>query len=756
VSRKTPDFWFEVDIKDFPPDTITTYRLAQKGMIYPTFIDGRVKQGGWSEFTLALSSLRGGDSAAVLTVDLEDADAVWRQIGLDMGRSLYAKAFTRFMFLSRTGRVANLDPRVVHRGFLQKRPQARGKRKAQLTSTDATGSTWFSLNPEVLLQKFVLTQEWLDGAGIINSPTDILKTKIKVYLGEFSDSAKDHPIGVRPSTYIGDKVYTNVGTTPTGPRTIVEVPPPVLTSFTVVGTPGSQHYVAAAVAQFDNGLRTALSNVLTMDNGPDVLDGTNYTVRTYQAPPGWEAYYEAHLTGIYQVGRSSTDTYLDIGRHALNGDGLPDWTTGGLADGEYHDDQDSDDEKILPQIRTAIVVTEDGTPTTVTEDVLVGVWVVGLGWSEIHALFGPSREEQTESRRVQISFSDPEVTVPSSWVEMGPADDLVRLTVHYATGYLRSKAINGDVSFATNGCGWTDTGGTDGTPITEADEAFIAIYNELVLKNAGKGYRNGTFGPIEEYPDGVSVLNTDVIRAWHDTTINDLRPRGLQFQLVIEGTETLRWFDQQFMDTFFAQPGPMDTGQIGVWSLAQFTALDKLGLSRYRYKIEIPGGLPDVEDSQGEVENLLRVKFAYNPDLQEFESKLRTFKDDDSIKMYGQRLIAPEGEAAEARCTRDPATIDYAYGWRLYFNKIEPVYQWVPTDLIGAEQQMGTVFCLSHPDGPYVDEAFFLDRKTLRANLPNPGYSLRGRSLERTVLDITESSILGLGTTIPFTVGVSI
>lgn len=755
--RKEPGLWFEVDIKSYPDEEITTYRIGQKPMRVlrpeiedtPLFIDPRVKVNGWSDFTVSLGSFKGGDSASVLTVDLEDSDAFWREIAATIGQTAFARAFTRFSFLSRAGRLAGLDPRVVQRGFLQKRPQGKSRRKGQLTSTDATGSTWFSLNPERPLQTFTPTEQWLRGVGLVNYPPEVVKTPLNVYIGEHSDAAKETPVGVRPSQYLGDVVLSETGPVDPTTRTQVVVPPPVLTSFTVVGTPGSQTYVAAVVAQFDTGLRTALSNVITMTNGPDVLDATNYTRRTYEPPAGWEDYYAEHLTGIYMVGRSNLQSYLDIGRHALNGDGLPDWSTGDLSVGEYHDDQDSDDEKDLPQIGTATVITLDGTPTTVTTERVTGVWAVGLGWMEIHALYGPPREEQDTPHRVNVT-DDEEVFIPNTWVEWGPPDDLVRMTVHYATGWMRAQVLSGKYNFATNGCGWTDTGGLDGIPITEASEGIIAVYNELVLKNDGKGYRNGSFGPIEEYPDGVSVLNTDKIREWQATTVSASRPRGLQMTMCIDEAITTRTFDDWVAASYFAVVGPMDTGQIIVASPAQFSLSPsfKTGLPRYRYKIEIPGPIPDVEDADDEVENEINIRSGYNPDTKDFENGLRTFPSIPSQKMYGLKAVT-----LDARCTWDVNTVDYTGGWRLYHNKIAPVYQALPTDLIGAEQQIATCYCLTHPDGPYEDELFMLWGKTMRPNPGNPGYTLRGRSLERPMGDVEESSVLGLGTTIPFTVG---
>lgn len=757
-SLRTPDVWLETRVRAYPTDDVTVQRVATKTMTDPTLIEGRALRGGYGDVERALSDWRGNSEASVFAANIEDSDGRWRAIADTIGTTAYAKAATSLYLLSEGGRKAGLTPRVIHRGFLAKAPTPQPGRKVRVETVDAVGSQWFSLNPEAPLQKFFWTREWLEAAGIVNTPKATLGQPAYVFIGEHSDKGAPDALGnsaekgLRPVQDLGDIIVTESNVVDTVNTHIEHVPPPIWVGEpTVDGAGGPETYQYAFVAAFASG-RTAISEIKSVSGAPAYGDlSSSNRVRMEWAPPaGWETYYDEQCIGVYLCGRrNATQTFLDIGRHALSGDGFPDWTPGGLGCGVYYDDQDRDVEKELPSVGDAVVVTSTpGDPTTITTSRVRGVFCSQLGWGAIHTLYGPSREDGAPSRRVVIDPDDPEIEIPATWVELGPSGDEVRLTVFYAEGTLLNLVRNGGVSFATNGCGWTDTGEVDGTPITELSEGYIAVLNELALKDGGRGFRKDGFGPLEAYPDGVHIVHTALIRAAQALTVDWIGGRGYQFHLALTEPTTLSQFHQWLNTTFTSYTGELDDGRLALWLMDP--AVNVAASFHYQQYQQLPRALPAPIIAEDEVENRLRSHYDYDPDARAYRGDVETIEDADSQTLYGVRdaVKGQNGEAGflEQRCTRDRTTARDAMARRLYWQKVAPVYQPFPTDYVGLEDTLGGVLRATHADGlgvsGYVNRPFFIVRKRISVNASNQRVTLTGRDLYRATVDIEASRMV--------------
>lgn len=744
---KTPDVWEEIVTKTYPGGAETVLRHSTKTMVFPTMIEPRVTRGGWSSFDLALSDWRGNSEASEFAAQYEDADARIRTIIADIGTTAYAKVERTLYLLSEQGRKAGLDPRPIHVGYLARSPRPQANRKAQITSVDVAASTFFSLNPAAPLQKARIDPDHLAAGdvAIINTPLDVRGLPYRWVVGEHSDrglidvNGEPADVGICPLRDIGDLIV-NGTTVVTTTETITVIPPPEIYDFGVVGSGGSATYTYQVSAIFANG-ETRGSNVVVISGAPVVRTASDYTFIKWRPPAGWEAYYDANCIGIRIGGRDSNppQTYLDTGRHAVLGDGLPDWTPGGLGTGEYHDDQDNDSPKTPgpPAVGTATTTTTTpGDPTTATDSTAYGVFEQGLSFLDAQYVYGPDLQTDSARNRVLLDPNNPDVVTWRSvawpfstpYIEVGPSGNTIRLSVVLFTGALLAAIRSGGVTPAWNGCGVTTTGDETGTPITEAAEGYIVTVNELALKNNGQGYRTGAFFPLEAFRSGTTILNTRLLREWQAQTVEWIGDRGYQIHLFLDGPTTLQQFHQWFNTTFFTFDGQTDAFQIGVWGLP-IANIDLTGTRHYRQHIELASTLPDGNPADDEVENAITGHYRYNPDKGDYEAS-EPFENTDSQLIYGVRPAD-----LECRCTRHEATFFDAMARRLFWNSVAPVYQPFPVGMVGFEQPMGSVFRATHPDGPgssgYVDRPFMVIRKSININGPNQRVVMMGRDLSR-------------------------
>jgi len=276
----------------------------------------------------------------------------------------------------------------------------------------------------------------------------------------------------------------------------------------------------------------------------------------------------------------------------------------------------------------------------------------------------------------------------------------------------------------------TDTGDDTGDPITEMSEAYIWIINELLLKNGGTGYRTGDFWPLETYSDGTAILDTELIRAAQAATVDFIGGRGYQFHLCLTQATTVGQLHQWINTTFSSYTGQLDNGQLGLWVINPYA--DLTSTRHYRYHIEIQDDLPDPQQADDEVENIVTARYDFDPDANDYRTEVETFTDEDSRDIYGDR--AATNTFLGCRCTRDRTTFRDAMQRRIFLNHVTPVYQPLRTNLVGLEQPIGSLFRLTHPDGMgangYENRAFMVTRKGLALNGPQIRTTLVGRDLQ--------------------------
>lgn len=708
-------------------------------MVKPSRIEGRVRRGGWSFSERALSDWRGNPQATTLTAEVNDTDGSIRAISEALGVSSYARAETALKLLSEAGREAGLDPRVIQRGVLTKAPIPLPGRMARIEAVDRLGSNWFNMDPSSTLQKQFVSREHLEAGGIVNTPKDSIGKPFSIVLGEHSDNGtlnvngSSAEKGLLPVIDLGDLILTSVGVRDTVNTNITVIPPPELTAE-VVGTPGSRTCRYSVTMITATG-ETLGSNIVEVTDAPDTLDVSNYVRLTWAPPAGWEDVYASEAKAYRVCGRSAADPnrYLDI---MNNGSTFVDPET------EYHDgeqsghtDFDNEKEPGPPAVSTAtIVTTVPGDPQSVVSSTVWGVMCWALGYSEMHDLYGSNVAEGEVPGRTLLDPDDADLMTPLSanWPNADPWVTIngLRLSVFYVKGVRLQQHREGSVSFAVNACGMTDTGDDTGDPITEASVGFAWVINQLALQDAWAG---DTCWPLETYTDGTEILDIAALDAFQAITVARIGGRGYQMHLALTEAITVSQFLQWFNITFNTYSGQNDDGQYGVWAIDD--GADPSTAPTYRQRKEIAGPLPEPEIADDEIENRILFHYDWDPDAQAWRGDVEKVEDADSQRLNGIR-DAVEGDGfLELRCTRDQTTARDAMARRLFHNKVAPIYQPIPVDLIGLEQGMGTLLRLTHDDGlgvaGYVNRPFFVLKKRIDLNGPNQRVTLIARDVYR-------------------------
>lgn len=753
MSLKTPDAWLEMTVDPWPSGTAAVSRMSDKALAFPTMIEGRVIKGGIGSIEYALSDYRGNPEASTLSVNVTDTDGLIRAFTDSIGRTAYARAETSFKFLSEEGRKAGLTPRVIHRGTLANAPIPGPKRTAKIDTVDMIGSRWYRLNPQATLQSWFVTREHLERCGIVNTPKDSLGKPYPIVLNEWSDHGMVNvnnataEKGMVPPIDLGDLVFTNSYVVDTTDTNIELVPPPTNVQAVVVGSAGPETYVYAISGIFEGGVETSSSVVAIVTSAPTIRTGSNYIHVTWDIPTGWATYYAQKLIGYRICGRRTNPVtaHLDINRHALGGDGFPDWTSetvsGAPLGRAYNDDDDSDVEKAPapPAVGTATVVTTTlGNPATITTSSAYGMLCWALGYSELHDVYASNLAEGAVPGRVLLSLDHPDLITPKStnwpypnpWIEIGTGDDLIRISVLLVKGVLLDQHRQGTVTFALNVCGATDNGTDTGVPITEASVGFAWVVNQFLLQDKWNGR---TPWPLVQYVDGVQVLDIASLAAFQASTVARIGGRGYQMHMCLTKAITGGTFIQGFNTTFSNYSGPNSSMQYGLWTIDN--SVSPLSKPHYRQHIEISGPLPEPVIAEDEVENRIRFHFDLDPDTDEWRGDLEEVFDLKSQSIYGIRDAADQESFIELPFTRDRTTARDSMSFRLFHNKVAPIYQPVPLGLLGVEQEMGGICRVTHEDGAgangYVNRPFFIVRKKIELGSRNPATTLLARDVYR-------------------------
>lgn len=730
-ARKQPDIWVEISPTTYPADVSTTTRRSTRAMAFPTKIVGRIKAGSYSTISRALSDWRGNIEAAVFSWEEEDSDGVGRQLAAELGRTALAHPEVSVMLLSEAGRKASLTPRIIQRGYLSRSPHPQPNRKAAYESVDALGSKFYRFDPEAPLQSEYITREDLTVAGVYKTPADIIGKPYNIIIGEHSTVGSTTKcgdpadIGMIPPDYIGRCVY------PLNSGSITEtdfgtVPPPVLTSATVVGAGGSETYYYAVTMILPDGTETAMSNIMTVTGAPPVseLELGNHIALTWDAPSGWATQYATYIAeGVHfrVLGRSHNPptTYLDMGFQT---------TTGGYYNDGGHDGSrtDIDVEKrwVSACGTTIIVTTTDG--TILPDKTAWGVFVVALGAVTLLKIYGSDLAE-TDQMRVALDDDDANVVSPLSaaWPHAEPYVELngVRVTLFYARGAILQAHLDGTVTFAVDCCGVEDVGDGSGDPITEAANGLQWLISEIALNH----YKTGAYGTLATYADGASIIKTTAFAAMQLATVGFIGGRGYQMHLAITEKVTLSEVIGWWCETFTAHIGITQQGQIAV-HVVDVTA--SAATARHmRQRIEIDGPLPEPEIAEDEVENRCKFRFDWDPDRQKYRVEQIKIEDFPSQAMYGVKDV--EEEFLGLRCTRDETTARHSMGRRIRLNKTAPIYQPIPVGMIGYEENLGDLLRVTHEDGlgsaGYTEAPFFIVRQELELNGPQERVVLTAR-----------------------------
>lgn len=766
---KTPDRWIELVVKPYPSGSATVYRWAERAMAFPYFIEGRVLKNGWSDVEHALSDWKGNPEAAVLQVELNDTDGEVRALIASIGTSAYARIEATAYLLSEAGRKANLRPRIIQRGFVSFTPQPRSRRKASLSIVDVTGSHFYNLSPESMLQRVVWTREFLTLAGLTNTPKSTLAKPLNIVINEHSDAGSEDAAGnnvekgMIPPDDLGDMVISSSNVVVTDVEHVEIIPPPVL-SVEYVGTASGPYTYYWAVSLITATGESATSNVVSLSGMPAQFDASNYARLTWAAPAGWEAVYASVEVAYKVFGRDSNPvtTRLDLMNNGAT------WVN---PEHEYHDDQDHDVEKPdnpLSVGTAKVTTTTPGDPTTVTQSTAYGVFAVSAGYAPINKVFGsnlapgavPGRTDVTDQ---VIRPTDGAWPFPQKWLELAhPDGGTVRVTAFLVQGPLLNQARAGSVTFAVDTCGMLDTGDDTGVPITEASVGYAFVLN-FIMKNNGQGYRTGAHWPLEQFSNGETIVNTDKLNAFRDKGIKFLGGTGFKFHFAATKPMTLSQFQQHFSNSFTCYTGALDNGQEALFVIDPDT--DLAGAARFVRNRELGPWLEDAQVADDEVENRGWFAYDYDPDADAYRGDPELVFDLPSQAMYGVRDVVAQTDGAtvtplEMRCTRDQATARDAMARRIFLNKVAPVYQPMTTPLMGMETNVGDVILVTHVDGigedGYVDHPFFVVRKKITGVRPNLRVILTARDVNRFVAasdSLTDSASADAGATLPFILG---
>lgn len=744
TARKQPDVWVEIRARAYPSGVTTTTRRSTKAMAYPTKIVGRIRAGSYSEIERALSDWKGTVEAAVFSWEEEDSDGAGRSLTADLGATKYAHPEVDVKLLSEVGRKAGLTPRIVQRGYLTRAPQPAPNRKTSFESVDAIGSRFYRFDPEGPIQSQFITTEHLEPAGLFRIPAAVLGKPYNIIIGEHSDRGAVTSCGTIavkgfiPVDYIGRCVFPLGSVTGIDSHAGDPIPPPTI-SASIVGAGGSSTYYYAVTMILADGSETAMSNIVTVTGAPALseLSLTNYVHLEIAPPAGWETFYADNAVHFRLLGRSHNPptTYLDAADQGVDHAAGYAW----YDDGAFRSTRDEFDVE-KPWRGSAC-----GTALIVGDDLPWGVCVVALGAVEILVLYGSDEAEEEAPARVVLDPDDPDVISPLSgaWPHATPYVDVngVRLTLFYARGTKLQHHIDGVVTFAASVCGVEDVGDGTGTPITEAANGLQWLINEIVLNH----YSTGAYGTLATYSDGVPITKTSSFTDLQADTVGFIGGRGYQMHLAITEKVTLSEVLQWWCRTFTAYIGVTQHGQITV-HVIDITA-NPVAARHFRQKIEIDGPLPEAEIAEDEVENRIFFRFDYDPDAGDYRTGRIKIEDLPSQAMYG--MVDADDDALDLRCTRDETTARHSMGRRLRLHKVAPVYQPIPTGMIGYEQNLGDVIRVTHPDGVgaggYQEAAFFIVRQGLQLNGPQHRVNLVARYIGNSLVTAIASNPAGGG-----------
>ncbi len=682
-----PSWRFTLRLAKYPASLGTTvYRWSKQ-----PYADA----GAWSEgrilnmapFERSCSDQDGNYALAKLTITLTDADGLFRGLLSDPTTKVIVGREGTLEVLSEAGRHAGTPWRTVFRGRVSAVTPLAG-RQAQIEVTDLVGSQFsgFDLDktiPAVTIQK----SEWP------NAPDTSIGKVYPLVFGEYSDmgavdvTGADAAKGMLPAIYVGDYDVTGSLDPPAYGA------PPVITGSGVVGTSGEQtyYYAASLITPFGE---SGLSNVVAI-NGAAVrnLSNYNYLIGTYDTAGS------INKVRIWRSDSPTFTTWINEASYSPGGtfgyyDGAAPWPTA------THDALDLP-KPLAPR-------------TTVGALQSTNVWghyVVALGAiQEILGVYASNLANGTEPKRVLLdpSLDGVEFLTPQSAAWPYPDKWLVRngirCTVILLRGPRNDQAQQGAVTVAVNLCGYEETGDTTGLLVDEAFKVFQLFLNEHVLKNGGTGYRDGNWGPLEEYDNGDPQLQTTAFAAAQAISVERVGPpRGYVFGFAVTEPLTLREIAHRLCLTGDCRCATNHHGQtkpVVIDDLADPTAgrlyVDRIDIKTFSITI-----------ADNEIEDRITYSFDWDADGGKYRTVNQVLEDAVSIAAHTPGAVAGdndrrgvhETQPQELFCTRDVATAKDSRARRLTRNKYAPVYVTITVDLSGLEEDLGSQIRITHYDG---------------------------------------------------------
>jgi hypothetical protein len=669
-----PSIWIECRLEQVPVSAGTTlYRWSTRPLADAEFVEGRVLS--WGRIVRSLSDGMGQYDVGKASVLLNDADGLFRGL-METGSTTewFDNREAAIKVLSEAGRHAALEPRLLFRGVLDN-VQLQAGRRASIDLVDRIRPYLDVVLPQATFERTYVDTSvtpYVSVSGFPDIHKDLVGTPIPLVGGEFSDagaldiSGAPADKGMLPAIYVGQRQTINEATS-----LPAFLEPPTL-SASVVGTPGTRT-VAYGVTAWSGYGETVLSNVAVVTNAPNTLSGSNYVSLTWPIVVGathYVVYGRTLLNPSRRLKVVTTNSYSDTG---VDGESAPG----------------------PPLVNLAQVPGVDGS-------FFWDLYIICLGVVRIQSLYAsgerpgiaPARELMTEDMYgVDFLLPDgPSWPHPDPWIEIGG----MRLTGFYARGPRSYRHVVGEVTMAVNACGYEDVGDGSGNPINQAFPLLQLFLNEHLLKNRGTGYRDGDWGPLEEWDDGgVAILQTSKFADCQALTATRLGDSvGYTAAIYLRERTTVREFLQRFCQTFDAFLATNHHGQL-------YPVLIDDGASatvgrHYRERMEIADELPAPVIDHDATENKWIYQFDFDPDAGAFRGDAESLTDQPGIDALRGKV---RERSIKQYYTRDAATARDVIGRRRLRNRHAPRTQEIPTNLLALEDENGDQILVTHRDG---------------------------------------------------------
>lgn len=681
--------------RDAGPGDVSRY--STRPFAGTNWTEGRVVRGGWGAIRRSSSDDQGQPKMSTASALLNDDDGEIRAaIAEDEARWMQTGEAT-LGILSEAGRTAGTPERMLFRARLEEpaieiqrgRGDARARR-VRLNMVDALAPYYDRMIPNVPFTR----EDFPDINRAIEG------TMIPLIGGEHSDAGttdingNNAEQGLIPAIHVGMRLTDDDNPLSGAPAFLL--PPDDAIAYLNSGSGTRTYYYTITALSADG--ETYAGTTITVEDAPDTLTSVNSITITWSAIEGATGYV------VYGRRNSTPVRRLAVVSASVGSPASP-------ATVEYTDDgSDPEYAPGPPEINTAQVENIDG-------GFFWDFYVVCLGVVEITAWYASDVATGTTPRRILMPTSTAGVDflVPgyAGWPHAQPYLEIggKRITGFYARGPRSFHHTQGIVTMAVNVCGYEDVGDGSGDSIQQAFPLLQHFLNEFVLKNNGEGYLTGNWGPLEEFSDGVSMLQTSKFEAAQNLTegwLTGASPaEGYRGAIYLREQITVREFLQRFLQTFDAFCAVNHHGQWYPY-LIDDAALTDAG-RHYRYQIEIKR-LEAPRLDKDNIEPRIDFQYDWSPDAQRFRSEIE--RREDAVAVAAQEGKFQDRGVYQLYWSRDPDTVRDAMERRVTRLRYPRWVQPFSTNYLGVEEEPGDQIRITHPDGVgqqgWTDRAFIV------------------------------------------------